>query len=57
MSALPPRADIHYGSRNVSFVPQADIGLVAPGARQYPAFAIFNKIGARLTGCAPTGPC
>jgi len=44
MSALPPKADIHCGSRNVCFVPKADIragfvgGLIRQGPFQPRAF-------------------
>jgi hypothetical protein len=31
MSALPPKADIDSGSRNVRFVPKADIGSLFSG--------------------------
>ena len=47
MSALPPKADIHCGSRDVRFVPIADI-VHAPPARALLGFSRILFGNARL---------
>jgi hypothetical protein len=52
MSALPPKADIHCGSRNVCFVPLAEVGRLVDyliGDREY---ARWNHQPQRLCGLA-----
>jgi hypothetical protein len=55
MSALPPKADIETQSRDVRFVPEADIALViiAPnvGAQSGDAFVALNLAAVHHTSC------
>ena len=50
MSALPPKADIRQGNRDVRFVPKADVKGVCGGITVEPSFA---SKGCRTTLVGP----